>query len=83
MNLIQPTASKSRLTLSRSFVLAAVVILVMVYLTTEHVSHTLAALPYLLILLCPLMHLFMHRGGHGGGHDGSHGKPPAQGSDKE
>ena len=28
-------------------------------------------LPFLLILLCPLMHLFMMRGGHGGhgGHD--------------
>lgn len=38
-------------------------------LLSEHRAHTLGALPYLLILLCPLMHLFMHRGhgGHGGG----------------
>lgn len=38
------------------------------FLWTEHQAHLLAALPYLVLLLCPLMHLFMH-GGHGG-----HGK---------
>jgi len=31
----------------------------------EHEVHILGALPYLLLLLCPLMHLFMHGGGHG------------------
>lgn len=35
-------------------------------LYTEHEVHILGALPYLLLLLCPLMHLFMHHGGHGG-----------------
>ena len=30
----------------------------------EHQAHLLGALPYLILLLCPLMHLFMHRG-HG------------------
>jgi hypothetical protein len=34
-------------------------------LYAEHEVHILGALPYLLLLLCPLMHLFMH-GGHGG-----------------
>lgn len=39
------------------------------YLLTEHLQHTLGALPYVILLLCPLMHLFMHRGhGHGLGH---------------
>lgn len=33
------------------------------FLWTEHRAHLLGALPYLLILACPLMHLFMH-GGH-------------------
>jgi hypothetical protein len=44
-----------------------------------------ALLPFLFILLCPLMHLFMMRGGHGGhaGHDHGTGAaepppPPAQ-----
>ena len=36
------------------------------FLLTEHRAHFFGALPYLLVLLCPLMHLFMHRG-HGGG----------------
>lgn len=31
---------------------------------TGHGAHLLGALPYLLILACPLMHIFMH-GGHG------------------
>lgn len=38
-------------------------------LLTEHKIHLLNALPYLLLLLCPLMHIFMHGGGHGHGHD--------------
>jgi DUF2933 family protein len=39
------------------------------YLVTEHQAHLFGALPFLLILACPLMHFFMH-GGHGG-HGGS------------
>jgi hypothetical protein len=38
------------------------------YLLAEHRAHVFGILPYLLFLLCPLLHLFMH-GGHGG-HDG-------------
>lgn len=55
------------------------------YLITEHTAHTLGALPFAILLLCPLMHLFMHgahgadHGDHGpngpGGHAG-HGGPP-------
>lgn len=35
------------------------------FLLTEHLAHVLGALPYLLLLACPLMHVFMHHG-HGG-----------------
>ncbi len=35
------------------------------FLVTEHRAHVFGALPYLLLLACPLMHVFMHRG-HGG-----------------
>ena len=37
------------------------------YLIVEHRPHLLGWIPYLVILACPLMHLFMHRrhGGHG------------------
>jgi hypothetical protein len=33
------------------------------YLLATHGRHVLSALPYLLLMACPLMHLFMH-GGH-------------------
>jgi hypothetical protein len=39
------------------------------YLLREHWSHVAGAWPYLLLLACPLMHLFH---GHGPSH-GSHG----------
>ena len=39
------------------------------FLITEHAAHLFGALPFLLLLACPVMHLFMHHGhgGHGGG----------------
>ena len=40
------------------------------YLVTEHTAHVFGFLPYVLLLLCPLLHLFMH-GGHG--QHGRHG----------
>lgn len=47
------------------------------FLWTEHEAHLKAAapyLPYLLLLACPLLHLFMH-GGHGGhGNDDGRGR---------
>jgi hypothetical protein len=44
------------------------------FLLTEHLAHVVGALPYLLLLACPLMHVFMH-GGHGHGHHHGEGKP--------
>jgi DUF2933 family protein len=42
-------------------------------LITEHWAHIVPYLPYLILLLCPLMHFFMHGGhGHGGHEHGSH-----------
>lgn len=38
------------------------------FLFTEHRAHLFGILPFLLILACPLMHLFHSHGGHGG-HD--------------
>lgn len=34
-------------------------------LLAGHTDHAIAALPFLLILACPLMHLFMTHRGHG------------------
>ena len=44
------------------------------FLLTEHLAHVVGALPYLLLLACPLMHVFMHRG-HGGHHHQGQSKP--------
>ncbi len=41
------------------------------FLVTEHRAHLYGALPWLLLLACPLMHLFMHHG-HGRHSDGGH-----------
>ncbi|HKP75386.1 MAG TPA: DUF2933 domain-containing protein [Longimicrobiaceae bacterium] len=42
------------------------------FLLTEHRAHLFGYLPFLFLLLCPLMHFGMHghggHGGHGGGH---------------
>ena len=49
------------------------------FLLTEHRAHFFSALPFLLLLACPLMHIFMHHGpgGHGGSEDGPRDGPPA------
>jgi hypothetical protein len=53
------------------------------FLLTEHWAHVLGVLPYLLILACPLMHLFMHKGhgGHGRHRHGSAKHTPDTGAD--
>lgn len=37
------------------------------FLWEEHRAHLLGVLPYLLLLICPVVHLFMH-----GGHESQH-----------
>ena len=48
------------------------------FLWEEHRAHILGALPYALLLLCPIIHLFMHRehGGHDPAHSGHQGHTP-------
>ena len=42
------------------------------FLVTEHTAHVFGVPPFLLVLLCPLLHLFLHDR-HGGGHAGHGG----------
>jgi len=35
------------------------------FLITEHRAHVVQYLPFLLLLACPVMHLFHRHGGHG------------------
>ena len=41
------------------------------FLWTEHRAHVVQFLPFVLLLACPLLHMFHGHGGHGGhgGHD--------------
>jgi len=41
------------------------------FLLMEHRQHFFEYLPFLILLACPLMHIFMH-GGHGGHGHGNH-----------
>jgi hypothetical protein len=57
------------------------------FLIVEHTAHVFGVLPFALLLLCPLLHLFMHHGhgGHGdhGGHSGhSEHRKPAEGGER-
>ncbi|UQI32568.1 DUF2933 domain-containing protein [Pseudomonas bijieensis] len=49
------------------------------YLAREHFSHIAGNWPYLILLMCPLMHVFGH--GHSG--HGRHDEPPVDGKDEE
>jgi hypothetical protein len=45
-----------------------------VYLLWNHTGHVFSALPYLILLACPLMHIFGHR--HGANHQHRSGSRP-------
>ncbi len=57
-----------------SVAIGMVLVIGVFYLLREHWYHILGYWPYLLLLLCPLMHLFMGHGGHGDHGSGSQGK---------
>jgi len=50
--------------------LSLVVAVAGIYLFVTHTGHLLGALPFLLLMACPLMHLF----GHGDHDHGKHGR---------
>lgn len=64
----QPSSTRW-LQLRTGVVFLAFAAIAVFFLWQEHKAHLLGALPFILLLLCPLLHLFMHRG-HGG--DGQH-----------
>ena len=60
----------------RRFDLATIAVIGVVafFLLAEHRAHALGVLPFAILLLCPLLHVFMHKGhgGHGGGDRSQH-----------
>jgi hypothetical protein len=70
-----PLAAVNRWLASRAGLgLLAAAGFVLLYLVLEHRVHVLGLLPYLVLLACPLMHLF-HHGRHGHGHPHGDGQP--------
>jgi hypothetical protein len=51
---------QNRIQRAARWVLAGFLAVAAFFLITEHQAHVLGALPLLLLLACPLMHLFMH-----------------------
>ena len=51
------------------WVLCVFVAAALYLLLSEHQAHALPYLPYLILIACPLMHLFMHGGHHGHHHE--------------
>lgn len=52
----------------RGFAAMGLIASVSYFLLVEHRQHVFEFSPYLILLLCPLMHVFMHHG-HGGHHN--------------
>ena len=70
----QPNFSVKRWLRSRTGIVFLVFLAIAAFFVlTEHTAHVFGILPYALLLLCPLLHLFMH-GGHGE-HNGQTGQP--------
>ena len=69
-----PEAPRSRKPVAVALLMVAVI--VAFYLWREHGGHVAGLWPYLLLLACPLMHLFHGHGGHG-----RHGTRGGQGPD--
>lgn len=58
-------SSRSSFWTSRAFLVSLAFLAIAVFLLlSEHRAHFLGALPFLLLALCPLLHVFMH-GRHG------------------
>jgi hypothetical protein len=51
------------------------------YLWTEHRAHLLGVLPFLIVLACPVMHLFMHHDHGHGAHSHGTGREKPRASD--
>jgi hypothetical protein len=62
------TGPTDRASATANWVLIGFIAIAAYFLFTEHRAHLWGALPYLLLLACPLLHLF-HHGAHGSTHD--------------
>ena len=70
-----PSRERSWVRSPSGLVLLAFLVIAAFFLITEHWAHVSGVLPYLLFLLCPVLHLFLH-GRHGHGHTNHTTHPP-------
>lgn len=66
-----PAAPRNSNRIRAKWVFIAFLAISAFFLFAEHRAHLFGFLPWLILLLCPLMHIFMH-GGHGHGGHGGH-----------
>ncbi len=72
MGLKDTSRSGGRSKVRAGAVLLAFLAIAAFFLLSEHRAHALGIIPYVLLLLCPVLHLILH-GGHGrngGAHEG-------------
>ena len=62
-----PSQERSWLRSPGGLILLAFLAIAAFFLILEHRAHVVDALPYVLLLLCPVLHLLLH-GRHGGTH---------------
>lgn len=68
----------------RSWLIIPAIAGLIVLLFSSHRQHVLDYLPFLLLLACPLMHMFMHgKHSHGGGHAGHQIDASAEGAGRK
>lgn len=68
------TQCNGKFKLKANWVLLGFLAIAGFFLIAEHKAHVLPFLPFVLLLACPLMHVFMHRG-HGDHADHEHHPP--------
>lgn len=78
---MQHHRTKTQQTIWKNPIVIVCLVAVGYWVFTYHAEHALGFLPYAILLLCPLMHIFMH-GGHGHGH-GGHKDPSGGNNTKE
>lgn len=67
-----PSLRKTQRGAVAAWVFAGFAALALFFLLAEHRAHLFGWLPFLLLAICPLMHLFHRHGGHG--RHGEHGR---------
>lgn len=72
MTSAHPPEERRGLRSPRGLVLLAFLAIVGFFLLTEHWAHVMGALPYVLLLLCPLLHLLLHGRHRANGHPTNH-----------